>query len=148
MAAFPKSYFPAIHDRRDNPKSEPSSSHNNEGTKFGHVRTANADNSGAKCGGVWRYDPLASAERVVKSRKGRSQACGDQTRNHAHGYGQRRTDADRPVWYLRCLHCDTERQENVLRTSKTLIIENQSSESPARPSLCLCLHAPGGKSYQ
>ena len=54
--------------------SGPSSSHNNEGTRFGHVRAANSDIPGGECAGVRDRDPGAGAERVVESLERRGQA--------------------------------------------------------------------------
>src|SRR5882724_7936358 len=47
----------------------PSSSHNDEGTRFGHVRAANADSSGGECAGVRDRDPGAGAEPVAEIRR-------------------------------------------------------------------------------
>src|ERR1700686_2953171 len=58
----------------------PSSSHNHEGTRLGHVRAANADNFGGERAGVRGSSPCAGAERAADSLEGcRGQACVSKT---------------------------------------------------------------------
>ena len=133
----------------------PSSSHNNKGTRFGHVRAANSDIPDGECAGVWGRDPRAGAERVVESLERRGQAdrlktrggkAGSQARRR--GRRRRRADADRSVRHLGRLYRDAERQEGLLRAGKAVVVEDQSAESSARSGLCLRLDASGGEGRQ
>src|ERR1700737_2727920 len=131
--------------------SEPSSSHNNEGTRTGHVRAAHADSSGGECAGVRGNRPCAGAERVAESPKERGQTdlfktrCfktrGGEAAKQARRRGCREygADADRPVRHLGGLYRDAKRQEGVLRARQTFVVENQSGEPPARSGLRLRL---------
>jgi hypothetical protein len=59
---LPKKAFPRYPSAPRRRHAGPSSSHNDEGTRFGHVRAANADHSGGECAGVRGRDPCTGAK--------------------------------------------------------------------------------------
>ncbi len=160
VTAFPKKHFPAIHPRRRDARS-------------GHlavtmmrepvVRVANTDISGCDCGVVWVVVPRASTEPCSEGRQGTAKACccagpSCKTDDGQACYaspgccgrrcGRRGTYLDRSVRYLGRLHGDASRQEGLFCIGETVVIQNQSAESPARSRLRFRLDASGGKSRQ
>ena len=139
---LPKKAFPGYPSPRDRADVGPSSSHNNEGTRFGHVRATNSDSPGGECAAcAGSRSPRRRRARHRRPRRARqaaaakpaSQARRRKAGSQARGGGRRRcgADADRPVRHLGRLYGDA----RTARRSASRWQNPQSSKTnpPNRP---------------